>query len=453
MKSQILNKNRNSYHFIGVGGVSMSGLAKYLLASGKRVSGSDSADSERLEELLSIGANVYVGQDIENVKNADIVVYSSAIKGDNTELAYARNSGKTCVKRSQLLGEIISNYSRSIGVSGSHGKTTTTAMLAHALINCKTSPTVFLGGEDCSFGNFTFGDCDLCLAEVCEYQKNHLDISPKISVLLNIDNDHLDSYSDMNDMIDCFSKYLSNSIAVINADDKYCKEISHSSAVSFGINNLSNYTASGIREKNGQYSFTVKAYGIRLGRVKLKVAGLHNVYNALATIAVCDVMKLPFGQVKSALENFTGVKRRMERIGTVNGLDLICDYAHHPSEITATLNGIKGEERVFTIFQPHTYSRTQRLMADFCDCLINEKNLIIYKTYPAREDFSISGDGKTLYQNLLSKGKTDCYYSDNQQELIELIKKFNSSGKYGLVLGAGDIYDIVKNLTDLSTFK
>ncbi len=447
MKKDLLNERFTTYHFLGVGGVSMSALAKYMIAKGKTVSGSDIADSPSISELRSLGAKVGIGKNVFNPPFPDVAVYSSAIRESNREFIALKNSRALLAKRSQLLGEIMSTYSTSIGISGSHGKTTATAMLSDALVLASLSPTVFLGGENKKFGNFLLGSGEVCLAEVCEYKKNMLDISPKIAVVLNIDNDHLDSYRDMDDMTECFSEYVGGGIALINADDGGCCKISHSATVTFGINNKSTYSASGIREEGGKYAFTARAYGRKLGRIKLSVFGKHNIYNALVTVAVCDMLKIPFFYAKRALENFKGVGRRMEEAGSVNGCKIICDYAHHPSEIRATVSSVKGD-RAFTVFQPHTYSRTERLMEEFILALKGEKNLVIYKTYPARENYSESGDGKTLYENIVFSGKTNCYYADTPEKLGEYLERFAKKDTNGLVLGAGDIYAIVKNILE-----
>ena len=447
MEKEKFMQNYNKFHFIGACGVSMSGLIKHLLLNEKAVTGSDNRAENGATELNGLGAKIYCKHSSKNAKNADVVIYSSAIKSDNPELNYAIKHKIPTVKRSELLGEILREFKTSVAVSGCHGKTTATAMIANVLINAKKDPTVFLGGEDYSFGNYRNGGKDVAVAEACEYKKNFLDVKPNISVVLNIDNDHMDAYKDMTEMLNAFTEFTKNTIAVINADDALASKIFNSTTVTFGIEKKATYMAKKLRYNNAGYTFTAYAFGRAVGTIKLKVAGRHNVYNALSAIAVCDVMNIPFFIIKRALENFKGVKRRNEYIGEFFGLNCYADYAHHPKEIEATLTAFSesGEDYV-TVFQPHTYSRTKLLMDDFIKVLKDKKPLIVLKTYSAREEFDENGSAKTLFDKICEVSGENCNYVQDQIELKESLEKLAIGKKRAIFLGAGDVYDIAKNI-------
>ena len=419
----------------------MSGLAKYCMTKGFSVSGSDKTVSNETKKLAALGAKIFKGHRAENVKNARLVVYSSAVSADNPELVFAKKHGLPVLKRSELLGEILSLHGRTVAVSGSHGKSTTTAMIAEILIAAKFNPTVFLGGERKTFGNCRVGGTDYAVAEACEYKRNFLDIHPDVAVILNIDNDHVDTYKNMDEAVNAFSLFAKNSLSVINADDKYARKVFNSSTVTFGVKNLAVYKAKYI-SKSECRSFTVYAYGKRLGRINLKVAGVHNVYNALAAVACASELKIPFSVIKSALDAFDGIKRRNEYLGEFFGAKCFADYAHHPTEIRAALESTK--DKVLVVFQPHTYSRTAALMSDFVAALSKADGVIIYKTYPAREKFSAVGDGKRLFEILQKSGKSNVAYAGSYVSLKKELKKRAAEFDRILFLGAGDIYEIAK---------
>ncbi len=447
MRKNIFNVEKNKIYMLGIGGISMSGLAKHLSVCGYTVSGCDLAKNSLTDELEGLNIKVEQGNDC-NFTCTDALIYTSAIAQDSQVLIKAKKNKIPVYSRSQLLGKILDGYKKTVAISGSHGKTTATAMIADAVILAGLDPTVFLGGESTSYGNYRKGEeNNIAIAEACEYKKSFLDIKPDISVVLNIDNDHLDCYKDMEELCSSFGKFISGSIAVINADDVRAVNVSNMTSVTFGINNLSTYSAQNIRFNGIGYSFTAHAFGLKKGKVNLKIMGRHNIYNALATIAVCDLLKIPFYITKKALENFCGVKRRCEYIGDIHGVECFCDYAHHPREILATLNSFNEQGVPYAVvFQPHTYSRTKNLMQEFVSALTSKEKVAVYKTYPAREPFDILGDGKTLYKNLTKSGKNTAFYIKNEQELEDFIKKVKNEYNRIIFLGAGDIYDIAKSL-------
>lgn len=445
MEQNIFFSDYKRIHFIGIGGVSMSGLAKFCLINGFSVSGSDKSLSEETKKLSALGAKIFKGHRARNAYRSELVVYSSAVPSDNPELKYAVKNGIPVLKRSELLGEILSLHGKTVAISGSHGKTTTTAMLAETFIKAGLNPTVFLGGVSKTFGNFRSGAKDFAVAEACEYRRNFLDIKPDFAVILNIDNDHVDTYKDKEDAANAFSRFAEKGFRFVNADDPYARKIFNSSTVTFGIKNLACYTAKYIDKKECR-SFTAYAYGKRLGRVKLKISGEHNVYNALAAIAVANELRLPFSAVKSAIEAFDGVKRRNEYLGSFRGVPCYADYAHHPTEIAALLND--KTVKTLAVFQPHTYSRTAALKDEFVSALSLADGIIIYKTYPAREKFNKAGDGKTLYIKIRESGIKDLDYADTLKALKgELKSRATNYGKI-IFIGAGDIYSIAKSVID-----
>lgn len=437
------------FYFCGICGVGMSSLAKHLISLGKTVHGSDKQNGETALELKSFGIKVSCQKDISHIVEfcPQVFVYSSAIDQGNQEFAYAKNVGIRIIKRSELLGAIMNEFAKRIAISGCHGKTTATAMLSKVLIDCELDPTVFLGGEDYSFSNYRKGSNKLVVAEVCEYKKNLLDVNADISVVLNLDNDHLDSYKDMNDLVGTFEEFIKNSIAVVNSDDRLLLKSSHQSTVTFGVNNNATYTARKVKYNGKGYSFTVYRNNIKQTQINLEIKGEHNVYNALACYVVCDLLGVSKRAIKTSLEKFKGVKRRMERIGELDGVDYVCDYAHHPSEISAVLKTLAiDRKKDLIVFQPHTYSRTQSLFSEFVNVLSDVNKLILYKTFPARERYIKNGSSYSLYLELKAKGKKEVYHAGCSTVLKGLVKGLSFDVERVIFLGAGDIYHIAKEL-------
>ncbi len=447
MKAFKQYKQRAKIHFIGVGGISVSALAEHALLRGNVVSGSEKKLNAQAKRLANLGVKIYAGHSAKNVCGVDLVVYSCAIDYCNCELVKAKELGIPTVRRSKYLGGILKKYKNCVCIAGSHGKTTATAMLSQIFIADNKNPTVFLGGNYGAFGNYRAGGMDFAVAEACEYKKSFLDLPHSVSVVLNIDNDHQDSYADMNDMVNSFKKFTQKTITVLNLDDKQAQKLGNSTTITFGINNNADFMAKDIKRGKQGYSFDLYAHGQKSGNILLKVIGVYNVYNALAAAAVASLYKVPFSTIKSALEGFGGVERRAEHIGSLGNASCYADYAHHPSEVLATVAAFEesGQKTAY-VFQPHTFSRTRLLMQDFIRCLSKCENLIIYKTYPARENFDINGSAFTLYTNL--KGKTNCSYAEDKQamqaDIINLIK--NEGVKRVVFMGAGDIYEIANRL-------
>lgn len=428
----------------------MSGIAKYFLTNGYNVSGSERKSSAVTTKLKNLGAKIYIGHKKENLIGADVVVYTSAVSDENPELKEARKRKIKVLKRSEVLGLILKRFNKSVGITGCHGKTTATAMLTHLLCESGTDAAAFIGGDDLTFGNYKSGK-DICVAEACEYKKNFLDLNPTISVILNIDCDHMESYGSFENLLSAFKQFSQSEYSVINADDENCAKIINDNTVTFGIRNFADYTARNVTEKEKGYSFTAFKRGKRLGNVTLSVKGYHNVYNALAAIAAADVSGVNVNT--ESLQNFKGVARRQEFLGLINNVTSFADYAHHPTEITETLKAFNVSDNDLVVFQPHTYSRTRLLAEEFLESLKGVKNLLIYKTYPAREKFDIDGDAFTLYKKLKTVN-SDVKFAADFKELSEKVKFYSEKKeklKRIIILGAGDVYYDAKKIVNKNT--
>ncbi len=435
--------NSFKIHFIGILGNGMSVLAKYLKSMGFDVAGSDITKNKTYYDLIKNDISVYIGHLANNVTNADIVIYSSSISKNNVEYKEAVKLNKAIYKRAELLSIIISTFKNSVGISGSHGKTTCSAMAMHILKKSLISYTALIGGNDSELKNYIYSDNkDVLISEICEYDKNIDYISSKIAVVLNIDNDHLDSYSGFYELKNSFYNYLNRAkYKIVCADDENLKNYKNTNVITFAINNKAKYRAENITNHKGKYSFTCKISGNRKIKVNLNVYGKHNIYNALANIAIFDsVFKFDGDIIKSGLESFCMVERRFEYLGVLNGVKFYSDYSHHPTEILESLKVYKEilNNDYTVIFQPHTFSRTKLLFNEFIKVFKNE-NVIIYNTYPAREKYIYLGSAKRLARGL------KCKYIKNEKKLKKLIINEKYTKNF-ILLGAGNLYDIVVSI-------
>ena len=437
-------KNIKKVYFIGIGGVSMSALAQFLHDCGYQVFGSDGVKGEQTEKLSARGVFVYFGIDAERpaLLEADAVVYTDAIPMEHNELARARAMGKRVYSRAELLAIVCAEFPNVIAVAGSHGKTTCTSMCAHIFRRLNVPFTAHIGGEDSGFGNYFSTGTEYFLTEACEYKKNLLKIPKKTAVLLNVDKDHMECYEGEEDLAESFRRYcLQAETAFVCADDEKCKEWGQFQT--FGIYNpLADYRAIDLRAVGERYAFTVEEYGKPLCRVKLKAIGRCNVYNALAAFAAARSYGFDGETLARGLEEFTSVKRRFEKIGQYRGASFICDYAHHPREILSTVATARGiaKKNLYVVFQPHTYSRTKLLMNEFMEALRPIKNLMVYKTYPAREYYDADGSAERLAQMVGS------LYADSMYALKIWLKSTLREDDVVLFLGAGDIYFTAQHL-------
>lgn len=415
----------------------MSGLAKYLLSLGKYVAGSDIVESDYTRELRDSGVEINIGIPKASVLNYDTVVYTDAVRDDDIQLCEARKLGKEIISRGQLLYEISRSFQMVIAVSGCHGKTTCTAMLAHIFRAAGTDFCVHMGGRDLSFSNTYVCGKKYFICEACEYKKNFLLLRPDIAVILNSGADHLECYGSIENLKAAYVQFASGAeVAVIKSGDL------NVSGITFGTDKKSDYRATNLVETRGMYAFTVYESGTELGKISLKVFGKHNVWNAIAAVAAARRAGISFRYIRWGLEEFSGVERRFERIGYFQEADCIADYAHHPDEIRATFRTAKkvAHGKVFVIFQPHTYSRTKNLFQDFTAVLSSMPNLLIYRTFAAREYFDDAGSALRLSQ-AVKKSR----YGDDVRDIRDFLKQAKK-GDTILFLGAGDIYEIAKFL-------
>lgn len=426
----------------------MSALAKFLISVGCEVAGHDHVRGEYADGLGLQGVRIFFGNSEEVFESscfieADCVVYTGAIGEKDERIVRSRALGKAVYPRAAFLGAVCGYFKNVTAIAGSHGKTTCTAMCAHVLYRSGVEFASHIGGEDLSFGNFYMSGNDYFVTEACEYQKSLLKVRADNAVLLNIDLDHMECYDGEGDLINTFREYLHGAkTAFVCSDDARCKLI-EDDCTTFGITDKkADYRASDLRSLGERYSFTVNEYGKAVARIRLRAMGRHNVYNALAAFAAMRRYGFGENEIVLGLEAFEGVKRRLEKIGTHAGVTFLCDYAHHPREIAATLRtvGKTAKKGLYVVFQPHTYSRTRLLMEEFVDVLRTVERLLVYKTYPAREFFDSEGSGKRLAENV------GCLYGESTRELKKWLTANVKSGDTVLFLGAGDIYFAAKHL-------
>lgn len=445
-------------HFIGIGGISMSGLAEILMNEGFRVSGSDMKSSELTDNLEKKGAVIIIGQKAENISDPDLVVYTAAIHPDNPEYAEAVKKGIPMLSRAELLGEIMANYGEAVNVSGTHGKTTTTSMITDIMLEAGKEPTVTVGGMlDAIGGNIKIGKRDLFIAEACEYTNSFLSFHPTIAVILNVEADHLDFFKDIDDIRSSFKRFAltlpqdDRGYLIINGDIRdvsYFTDAVKCGCLIFGKAPGCDLTAADIEFDDkacASYSLIVK--GENKGRVVLSVPGEHNVYNSLAAIGVGLRLGIGLDTIIRALKGYTGTKRRFELKGNVRGFDVIDDYAHHPQEIEATLKAaaMYPHKKLFVVFQPHTYTRTKALLNEFADALCGADEVILADIYAAREKNTIGISSGDLADLIAEKGGRSVYIPDFES-IKEYIYDNVKEGDLLITMGAGNVVDIADQL-------
>ena len=443
-------------YFIGIGGISMSALARILVQKGINVSGSDIKESELTKKLEGEGIEVKYTQVAENITpDIDHVVYTAAISKDNPELKKAQELNIPLVNRASLLSDIMKGYKYSIGVSGTHGKTSTTSMLSHILIEAKKDPTISVGGMlPLIGGNLKIGKEEFFLTEACEYTNSCLELSPNVEVILNIEADHLDFFKDLDDIRKSFKKFIAklddNGILIINEKISNKEELLDGfsgKVYSFGLGK--GY----VNAKNINYDFEGKAeFDLYVedkftGKIKLSVYGEHNILNALAAIATGMALDISLEDIKRGLEGYGGVHRRFEIKGTVKGLTVIDDYAHHPGEIEATIEAAKKlkYKRLCVVFQPHTYSRTKALLEDFARVLSKADLVVLADIYAAREKDTLGVSSKDI-ETLINKKSQKAYYFPTFDEIESFVLSKLDKGDICITMGAGDIYKLGEDI-------
>ena len=446
-----------SIHFIGIGGISMSGLAEILLKENFTISGSDSKASALTEHLASMGASVFYPQKASNIIDGiDVVVYTAAIHEDNEEFAEAKRQNLPMLSRAELLGQLMTNYKTPIAVSGTHGKTTTTSMLSHVLLAGEKDPTISVGGILKAIGgNIRVGSSDVFVTEACEYTNSFLHFFPKIGIILNVEEDHMDFFKDIDDIRNSFHQFaallpadgalvINQNIEGINSitDGLDCKIITYSER------QPADYSASEIRfDEIGNASFDLLRHGEYVDRITLAVAGNHNVSNALAVIAVCEQLEIPLDIIKKGILSFTGTDRRFQYKGERDGVTIIDDYAHHPTEIRATLTSAQNypHKDIWCIFQPHTYTRTKAFFHEFAEALSLADHIILVDIFAARETDTLGISSADLAKETEKLG-TDTHYFPSFAQIEAFLKENCRPGDLLITMGAGDVVTIGENL-------
>ena len=444
-------------HFIGIGGISMSGLASILLDRHLQISGSDAKESPLTKWMEDNGIKVFYGQRASNIIDGiDLVVYTAAIHPDNPEFAAAVQKKLPMLTRAELLGQIMTNYQTPIAVSGTHGKTTTTSMISQIFLAAKLDPTISVGGIlQAIHGNIRVGNSQIFLAEACEYTNSFLHFNPKISIILNIDADHLDFFKDLNDIRHSFRLFAqrlpSDGVLIINHEIPNVQEITKDlpcQIIYYGKDQSSDYFASNITFNSfGCASFDCIHKGTCIGHFQLSVPGIHNVSNALASIALCRLLSIKEDQIEKGLNQFRGTDRRFQYKGSVGNVTVIDDYAHHPTEIKATLAAAKNypHKSVWCVFQPHTYTRTKALMDEFAQALSLADHVILADIYPARETDNLGISSETLKEKIEALG-TDVHYFPSFDQIETFILSNCVPGDLLITMGAGDVVKIGENL-------
>lgn len=443
----------NHIHFLGIGGISQSAIALILKSLGHRITGSDAKESHITQNLIKNGIDVEIDGTSRHIYNADMLVVSAAIKEDDRELILAKGLKKSIISRAEALGMLAEEYAHVISVAGSHGKTTTTGMIAKIFMQAKLDPTIHIGGElDFIGGNVRVGGKGFFITEACEYYDSFLQIKSDVSVILNIQKDHLDYFKTFSNINKSFKKFAKNTkqngIVVYSSDDKNAIK-KYRKSISFSMNNNGVLEARNIQEYDkGKFMFNVYFMGLKLTKIKLSVYGKHNINNALAAIAVALYYGIDFKDIKKALYKFSGVERRFKTYGNFKGAKVIHDYAHHPTEIKASINVAKKltKGQVFVCFQPHTYSRTKHLLNEFINSFKCSNHTLFFKVYSAREKESDGINHEELAKEV-AKVHTNCYAFDNYQNMKKYLEVNVKKKDIILVLGAGDIENFAEFLT------
>lgn len=455
-------KKYKNIHFIGIGGISMSGIAKLLIKNGYNVSGSDRNNSKEIELLQEAGAKIFIGQKKENIENPDLVVYTDAILPDNEELMKAQSLNVPCVTRGTFLGALMRNYNNSIAVSGSHGKSTTTSMISKILINSPFDPSILLGGNlDEIDGNVLCGSNNYLVTEACEFKANILHYYPSMAIILNIDEDHLDFYKNLDHIVDTFIGYMKNldenSKAIINIDDPNCiplLEHIKGGIITFGLSNpKATYNIINVTyDKVGHPCFEIENKKFGVHKFCLNIIGRHNIYNAAAAIIATYETGIDIEVIKKGISEYKNLHRRMEVYGTIgNGkkATILTDYGHHPKEIKSCLNSIAEhkEGRLVCIFQPHTYSRTKTLLDEFSKCFDDCDEVIVTEIYAAREKFDPTIHSIDLVEKL-NKNKINAIYLKTFEEARDYIFDTFQDKDTIITTGCGNPHELARMIVD-----
>jgi UDP-N-acetylmuramate--alanine ligase len=436
-------------HFVGIGGAGMCALAEVLAAWGFVISGSDARDGEALDRLRALGMRIEVGHRAENLGEADALVYSSAVPAGNPEMTAAKQRGLPLVRRAEMLGETMAGK-YGLAVSGTHGKTTTTSMLGRIWLEAGKQPTILAGGTTRGDNSAVIaGKGDVIIAEADEFDRSFLAMRPVSAVLGNIDSDHLDIYGTIEAVREAFLEFTERlpfyGLAVVNRDDEGVRALLpriRRKVVTYGMGEGADYRAVDVKTQGAGMAFTLERKGAAMGELTLRVPGNHNVYNALGAAALSLEEGLSFEDVKKGLKDFQGATRRLERKGEKGGVTFYDDYAHHPTEVTATLQAARGlaEGRLVAVFQPHLYSRTRQLYREFARALLGSDLLFVTRVYASREAPMQGVEGNLISDEAKSLGMGDrVHYVEELKSLPSMVAPRLRSGDLMVTMGAGDI--------------
>ena len=447
-------------HFVGIGGIGMSGIAEVLANMGFRVSGSDLRRSDVTARLEALGAKIFEGHAAEHVGDSHVVVRSTAVRDDNPEIAEARRRSIPVIARAEMLGELMRLKPHTIAVAGSHGKTTTTSMIANVLAHAGLDPTVVVGGVVGSMGsNARLGKSDLMVTEADESDRSFLMLTPTYAVVTNIDREHMDHYADMTDVRKCFADFVNKvpfyGAAVLCLDDPHVQAVIPEVVrrrITYGLSAQADIAAREVRyDQQFGSVFQVRREGEPIGEVSLHVPGLHNIYNSLAAVAIGLELELPFETIAGALSTFAGVNRRFQLKGEAAGVLVVDDYGHHPTEIRATLVAAKlgaAGRRMVVLFQPHRYTRTQDLMEEFARSFNNADVLMVSDIYAASEDPIEGVTAEALVEAVHRFGHKDARHAGSVEEATQALLAEVRPGDMVITLGAGNVYRVGEKLIE-----
>ncbi len=438
-------------HFVGIGGIGMSGIAELLLNLDFEISGSDIQDSEIIQNLITKGAKIYTdGHKAQNVGDSEVLVYSSAVRENNPEILKAKDKGIPVIRRAEMLGELIAVKETSIAVSGTHGKTSTSSMLGSVLNAANHDPTLVVGGLVKTIGtNALLGQGDIIIVEADEFDRSFLALRPTISVVTNIELEHTDCYANLEELQNAFIQFCNSCPfyggVIVCLDSPGIRGIIsdiYRPITTYGISSQADYRAEDIQFKNNTAIYSAFYHHQKLGQIKLNVPGQHNVLNSLAAIAVGMEMEIPFNIIKKGLIEYDGVRRRFEIKGIVNDIMVVDDYAHHPTEVAATLSAARSgwNRRILAVFQPHLFTRTRDFYREFAESFLNSDILIVTDIYPAREEKIEGIDGNLVAKAAKKLGHRHVHYIPNFDDINEKLNEITQPGDMVISIGAGTIW-------------
>jgi UDP-N-acetylmuramate--alanine ligase len=443
-------------HFIGIGGIGMSGIAEVLLTLGYRVSGSDLRETDITRRLQTLGGQIFYGHKAEFIEGAEVIVTSSAVKSDNPEVMAAREALLPVIPRAEMLAELM-RLKYGIAVAGAHGKTTTTSMVAHVMAAGGLDPTVVIGGRLDSWGsNARLGQGTFLVAEADESDGSFLHLSPSIAVVTNIDLEHLDFYRDLGHIQTTFLDFLSRlpfyGLAILCLDDPYLPSLIPKLKKryrTYGLSAQADIQARDVKQIGLSSEYRLYNGGKDYGIIRFRLPGIHNIYNSLAAVAVGFELEIPFGRIQEAFKTLEGVQRRFQIRGEFNGSTVLDDYGHHPTEIRATLNAVRGcwpDGRIMVVFQPHRFSRTKALFAEFTTAFYQADFLFLLPIYAASEDPIEGIDAEHLMEGIKEKGHHEVRLFSDPSDLLSYLRKFLKAGDVLVTLGAGDVWKVGQEL-------